>query len=464
MIRKSAYKFAVRRIGRSWRRFASAVLLCLMLILVVVLFFLASGIRNQTNWIEQSYALRASVNDVALLSLQMENNHRGYIITGNHLYLDKCYEAISDLNKTLARIHNYINSDERLAEHFGQIDPLIAEVQAASEEFLKLASHSDHKAAAGSYNIMIADAGIANLESMIRQFNEIEDEYLMLRIKKIERNRLYQTIVFALALACIFGLFLLLLFRKQRYIRILNEGRETLLLENEGLEQLIKERTVEVTAARELAEYERKRVELLLQDSNHRVGNSLAQVAALLNMQLRRTDDKVAKAAIIAARDRLNTVAIAHHRLRLTDDKETASIKEFLEAVVSDLLVNSGHKDHIKIHCDIADVNMSARDVTTLGIILGELITNSMKHGFADKRDGEIQIELKLDENEAVFLSVKDNGVGMNNENAAHKKSGLGMTVINQLCKQLGGEPTYSEGIEGGVCFEVKLTLLKIKP
>lgn len=459
---KGAYKFVVCSIIRNWRPFAILALLILTLISVIALFFLASGIKSQTNWIQQSYSLRSNVSKIAFYVLQIEDSQRSYVLTADESYLDKCYEAVAALEKTLTRINSFINSDLKLTENFNQINKLISDAQMASFEFLKLAK-GDRSAAEHIYNTQAADNIMASLDSMIRRFDEIEDEQLIERINKIETTRFYLTIVFILAVAFIFVLFLLFLARKQRYIRFLYEGRESLLIENEELDRLVKARTAEVNAARELAEHERERVELLLQDCNHRIGNSLAQVSSLLNIQLRQTNEMKAIDAITAARDRIQTVAIAYHRLRLAQDMETTSVKEFLEAVVGDIIENSGRKDSVNIQCDIADVNMCARDATTLGIVLGELITNSMKHGFTGGLTGHIQVILHLNSDGILSLTVKDNGIGIKNDALTSKTTSLGMMVVKQLCMQFGGEPQYSNDESGGTRFFVILPLLEIK-
>lgn len=69
----------------------------------------------------------------------------------------------------------------------------------------------------------------------------------------------------------------------------------------------MRERTAELEQERSIAERERKRVEVLLQDTNHRIGNSLATVSSLLGLQMRQTQDENARAALVAARDRVQT-------------------------------------------------------------------------------------------------------------------------------------------------------------
>src|SRR5690606_27952088 len=125
------------------------------------------------------------------------------------------------------------------------------------------------------------------------------------------------------ALASAVMLSFLLFSRVQRAARVLFEGQSALLSEKELLEQRVSERTAELEKERAIAERERQRVEILLQDSNHRIGNSLATVSSLLGLQLRQTRSEEARSALSAARDRVQTVSTAHRRLRLGEDMES---------------------------------------------------------------------------------------------------------------------------------------------
>src|SRR5690606_34806892 len=166
-----------------------------------------------------------------------------------------------------------------------------------------------------------------------------------------------------------------LLTRTQRQVSALALRHQGLLSQNEALEAEVQERTRAIDEARAHAEHERERVEALLQDANHRIGNSLATVSSLLALQLMRTKSSEVKAALEAARMRVHAVASAHRRLRLGADMESTETSEFLEAVVEDIMQTQTVTDRVTITSEIEDIEIGARDATTLGILVGELVT-----------------------------------------------------------------------------------------
>lgn len=218
------------------------------------------------------------------------------------------------------------------------------------------------------------------------------------------------------------------------------------------------QRTAELQQEREIAERERHRVEVLLQDSSHRIGNSLAQVSSLLSLQLREVGNEDARNALNSARARIHTISIAHRRLRLGKDLETARVDEFLNAVVQDIREASNVDDKVDFKTDFSSQSFHARDVTTIGIILGELVTNALKHAFINRAKGEVHIRFQPAEDGKFCLTVKDDGTGWDGQK---KCSGLGALVVEQLSQQYGGKPHYSDAMKNGTQVEIKFTSLE---
>ncbi|WP_336276950.1 sensor histidine kinase [Bartonella sp. CB178] len=251
--------------------------------------------------------------------------------------------------------------------------------------------------------------------------------------------------------------------RFHRDVRSLKMYQLLLHSENAALEARVKERTQELEKARNHAEKERQRVEMLLQDASHRIGNSLGTVSSLLGLQLNRSTSEEVRSVLGAARDRIQTISAAHRRLRLGDDMETTSLAEFLSLVVHDveLAVPFELRENITIHTSFKDYRLSSRDATTLGIILGELLTNSLKHAFPDQRSGNIYISFGLQEDGQMMLIVEDDGVGMSNQ-STKKKTGLGHLVIEQLCMQFGEKPLFETSALGGTKVMIPLPKLNV--
>ncbi|WP_208441748.1 sensor histidine kinase [Bartonella raoultii] len=252
--------------------------------------------------------------------------------------------------------------------------------------------------------------------------------------------------------------------RFRRDIRALKMYQLLLHSENAALEARVKERTQELEKARNHAEKERQRVEMLLQDASHRIGNSLGTVSSLLGLQLNRSKNEEVRSVLGAARDRIQTISTAHRRLRLSDDMETTLLAEFLSSVVHDveLAVPFELRENITIHTNFKDCRLSSRDATTLGIILGELLTNSLKHAFPDHRAGHIYISFGPKPDGQFMLIVEDDGVGMKNQ-TLEQKTGLGRVVVEQLCMQFGEKPLFESSTLGGTKIVIPLPKLNTK-
>ncbi|AGF74940.1 sensor histidine kinase [Bartonella australis AUST/NH1] len=250
--------------------------------------------------------------------------------------------------------------------------------------------------------------------------------------------------------------------RFRRDVRYLKIYQSLLHSENAALETRVKERTQELEKARNHAEKERRRVEMLLQDASHRIGNSLSTVSSLLGLQLNRSKNEEVRSVLGAARDRIQTISTAHRRLRLCDDMETTLLAEFLSSVVHDveLAVPFELRENITIHTSFKECRLSSRDATTLGIILGELLTNSLKHAFPHHRSGHIYISFGPQANGQMTLIVEDDGVGMGSQNP-QQKTGLGRLVVEQLCMQFGEQSIFEKSDLGGTKVTIPLPKLK---
>ncbi len=249
-------------------------------------------------------------------------------------------------------------------------------------------------------------------------------------------------------------------------IKILNITKNKLNELNSELENKVRERTNDLDNARLHAEKERQRVELLLQDTSHRIGNSLATVASLLGIQARRSDNENIANALNSARDRIQTIAAAHRRLRLGTDMETTNVHEFLQSVIHDIeyAMPTSVKKRISIVPELQHFSCASRDATTLGIVMGELLTNSIKHAFPSPLSGEIHVFFGKKEDNKLYLIIEDNGVGLSKENmCSHEKTtqGLGLLVAKQLCMQFNCEPIYET--KNGTKVTIDLSAISLR-
>lgn len=413
--------------------------------------FLSSSVTHQILDISRNYALRQQVDKVARLANNVEISRRGYLLTLDDAHLELYRNSILTVDNTLNDLESLLGFDPEQNSRVKRIRSLLEREQQEVHQTVELVEAGNISAALEKVRSDEGKRLMDKLSVTVYEFIDAEEKQLAQRNERINRMRYWMAAASVLALASAAMLGLLLFSRVQRYARAMFEGQTALRSANELLEQRVRERTAELEEERRIAEHERSRVELLLQDTNHRIGNSLATVSSLLGLQMRQTQSEDARAALVAARDRVQTVSTAHRRLRLGEDMETARVDEFLTTVISDISSAIGQDRKIEFVTDFAPLDLKARDVTTIGIIVGELVTNAIKHAFKGKSECRITVRFQPDGDGIPLLEVSDNGVGWRGESVSKcaEKNGLGMLVVEQLCVQFGEKPHYGEA-EGG--------------
>ncbi len=179
--------------------------------------------------------------------------------------------------------------------------------------------------------------------------------------------------------------------------------------------------------------------DLLLREVYHRVKNNLQVVDGLLLMQSRRLTDPEARVSLDSLRGRVFALGLVHQQLMGSQDLETFDIAPFLEELSRHLL-DGGGGNGITLDVRAAPLRVGLDFAIPLGLLVTELVTNSLKHGFPHGRGA---IEVALDEADAgqLVLCVSDNGRGYD-PTARPAATSLGATIIDGLVRQLRGEMT----------------------
>jgi two-component sensor histidine kinase/putative methionine-R-sulfoxide reductase with GAF domain len=171
----------------------------------------------------------------------------------------------------------------------------------------------------------------------------------------------------------------------------------------------------------------------LLQEMHHRVRNNLQTVAALLSMQLRRTQTPEVVGPLSESVARIQSIAAIHDLLSREDVGVTtvnAVAKEITDIAVYSLVPND---KRIRFRIDDGKVPIASKEATLLAILIMELVSNAIFHGFEDRNDGEIRITAFVNEGRTQ-IEVRDNGKGYPNDfNLETAKTGLGMQIVRTL-------------------------------
>jgi len=179
--------------------------------------------------------------------------------------------------------------------------------------------------------------------------------------------------------------------------------------------------------------------EMLLKEVHHRIKNNMNTAASILYLQGENEHDERIVNALETASRRLRSMGVLYDKLYRSENVTSVSMKEYLPALVSDIHDNFPNKDSVEVAIEVGDFRLSASKTMALGLIVNELVTNSMKHAFAGISRGKISISASLTGGSATII-VSDNGVGMPEFSALNPSKGFGMELIEGLVAQLDGE------------------------
>jgi two-component sensor histidine kinase/CHASE3 domain sensor protein len=441
-----------------WRRGIAAVSLLLVLAAGIAALFIVQGVDSQIRDVQHTYEVRRQARELVQALVDAESGQRGYLLTQEQGYLDPYRAAVGSLDAIHRNLIELLgNSPDQKA----RMDSLSEAIEQKRSEMATTITLATNGRLPEALSIIRSDSGLALMDRIRSGLGALiaqEDAQLIERNARVDASRLWLigTIITALGGAAV--LTYALFTRAERQMVTLARTQSALQSHNVELETRVAERTAELEEARAHAERERARVEALLQDMNHRVGNSLATVSSMLGLQLARSRSPEVRSALEAAQSRVHAIASGHRRLRLGADLETTSAAEFLTSVIEDLRATQSAGPGVRFETDVAPVVIKARDATTIGIIVGELVVNALKHAF-NGQPGTIWTRLRS-ESEGVTLIVEDDGRGIPSE-TPHAE-GLGATIIQQLAGQFGGEPRYERREEGGTRVVVPMPNLEV--
>ena len=186
--------------------------------------------------------------------------------------------------------------------------------------------------------------------------------------------------------------------------------------------------------------------EVLLREIHHRVKNNLQVVSSLLSLQSNYITDVQALEAVKDSRNRVQSMALIHQNLYQEHDLTGIDIKDYISKLCDNLFhsynIQAGKIQLVK---ELQPINLDVDFVVPLGLILNELITNSLKYAFPDGREGIIKIILK-EEPDKLKLGVYDNGVGSVPLERLNQEHTFGYKMIRAFLQKLKGEmQVYSE-------------------
>lgn len=295
---------------------------------------------------------------------------------GDAFYLSKAYEQ---LGKALAGNHQYMEAYQAFAE-YDKLAKVIFTVEA------------DHR-----ISQLQTELEVAQKEGTI-QLQEI----------KLKRQATVQVLLIVIA-----GL--LLLFLVFLYIAVWNNRKKNKLLQLQNEEK-----------------------EFLLKEIHHRVKNNLEIVSSLLALQSAHLDDPKVGDAMQKSRDRIHSMSMIHQKLYQEKSLSSIEMKDYFENLANYITAIFGAEERVKVLFEMDALDLDVDTAVPIGLIVNELLTNSLKYAFPNNREGTIRIGLKR-QGLQLSLWVADDGIGKPGIGKT-RGTGFGTQLIALLTQQLDGK------------------------
>lgn len=197
------------------------------------------------------------------------------------------------------------------------------------------------------------------------------------------------------------------------------------------------------------------RKDTLLKEIHNRVKNNLNVVSNLLYLQSRNVTDEQARHYFDESRHRIQSIALLHERLYRKENMFIVDLPEYFRLLTEQLMAGYEIGPHLNLDLRISSIQLDIDRILPCALIVTELVSNSLKHAFPDRRPGTISLTLQLEEKGNCILTVADTGIGLPSDFQFNTASSPGIRLILSLTEQLQGslESNTSSGTEVRIVF-----------
>lgn len=213
---------------------------------------------------------------------------------------------------------------------------------------------------------------------------------------------------------------------------------------------------------REIAEHERTQAELesalrekstLLQEVHHRVKNNLQIISSLMHIQSRYVEDQVSIDSLRESENRIRSMALLHENLYQSDTFGAVELKNYIDRLVADVLASYGEiGERVNVVSEIESTEVTIDFAVPLGLIVCELLSNTLKHAFPGDRSGDVRIELER-RGSRLELTVSDSGEGLPDDIDPLRSNSMGLQLVATLARQIRAD--YRPAGPGSSTFQL---------
>jgi two-component sensor histidine kinase len=221
--------------------------------------------------------------------------------------------------------------------------------------------------------------------------------------------------------------------RKNRAERALQEAHD-------ALERKVEQRTGELKVSLQDKDALIEGKDMLLKEVHHRVKNNLQAISGLFDIQEAYLDDATISGLFRETQNRIMSMALIHEKLYQMENISDVNFEGYVKTLTRHLIHSHGKSsESITMTTEISDVHLNVETAISCGLIINELVTNSLKYAFTGGGDNNITIEVRQDGNGAYVMIISDNGVGLGKEFDPGRSKTLGLQLVNSLVEQLSG-------------------------
>ncbi len=200
---------------------------------------------------------------------------------------------------------------------------------------------------------------------------------------------------------------------------------------------------VDITEHRAAEEKIRKSLEekeMLIKEIHHRVKNNMTVISSLLKLQADKVRDEKYKEMFNDSIGRIQSMAFIHEKLYRSEDLARVNFSAYIKDMVRNMFASYGlSPGRVTLNMEVEDIRIGIDNAIPLGLIVNELISNSLKHAFPESREGEVRVTLSTDNKNETALTISDNGAGFPEGLDFRKSESLGLNLVTALTRQIQG-------------------------
>ncbi|MDP2796643.1 MAG: histidine kinase dimerization/phosphoacceptor domain -containing protein [Methanoregula sp.] len=232
----------------------------------------------------------------------------------------------------------------------------------------------------------------------------------------------------------------------------------TIPFQDENGEWLVAEVNVDITERKQAEErivQSLNEKELLLKEIHHRVKNNLQIIISLINLQMRKHEDPQLKQVMAETQNRIRAMAFVHEKLYTSADLARIDLESYVKYLTTQLFTFFEVRlKTIGVLIDASNIFVDVNTAIPLGLVINELVSNSLQHAFPGGREGQITITIR-DDQKGLTLTYRDNGIGFSEGFDWQTTDSVGFRLIRVLIDQLDG--TIEQEPCEGTCFSIRV-------